>query len=496
MSYYHIKPVSDFEPPCVVWSDTASTSISGEGTFIANVGESHIVPPYTPSSYIRVDDYFGIYFSEDYLLSGLISSAGPHPIPSTSRPQLYKACVIADEASPLYKAIKDNEYVTITECAIITGKYKIVSAGHFGFINEGQYSSGYFSNTSGTKVLFITTPIALNVVVDGEEASLYTCLALNFGTGVKCLSEICSYTTFIWHTELNNELSAGSTVIFNNSIVIPELVNWLALYAERVYEECYTVESSTGEPLASVTDAPPMTSATLSTIDNSHVLTLVGEDNKTYSLSWTSTPPDGYAFIGLSTVQAATVPTIPNNDTVTIDIPSSTTFYEVYGRYPPIPEAIEAGVYQNTADARVVDKSSYLDKIAEFNGVIRDDCDVVHPVVRLQYDTVPDFNYVGIAELNRYYFVTDVKYIAKGLWDIYLECDVLMTWKDGIRQCTAFVDRNAFPPEESNYITDTQRVVEQGEDVTTVTFSAGELTFGTNREYCYVLDAYYTYGSD
>lgn len=496
MGYYHIKPTSDFEPPCVVWSDTASTSISGEGTFISTVTGSDIVPPYTPSSYTRVGDYFGITFTTDYVMIGLISSTGPYPIPSASRPQLYKSCVIAEEASPLYKAIKDDEYVTITECPIITGKYKILSAGPFGFISENQYSSGYFSNISGTKALFIITPIALNVVVDGEEAPLFTCLGLNFGTGTKCVSGICSYTTFIWHTKYNNKLTAGSTIIFNNSIVIPELVDWLAVNAERVYEEYYTVESSTGEPLATVADAPPMTSATLTTIDNSHVLTLVGEDNKPYTLSWSSTPPDGYALMGLSTVKAATVPTIPNNDTVTIDIPSSTTFYEVYGRYRPIPEPIEAGLYQNTADARVVDKSSYLDKIAEFNGVIRDDCDVVHPVVRLQYDTLPDFNYVGIAELNRYYFVTDVKYIAKGLWDIYLECDVLMTYKDGIKQCTAFVDRNAWPPDDSKYITDTQRVVEQGEDVTTVTFSAGELTFGTNRQYCYVLDAYYTYGSD
>lgn len=272
----------------------------------------------------------------------------------------------------------------------------------------------------------------------------------------------------------------------------------VTVYKIDYFDSVCSINDYNGAPLTTITKYSNI--ANIQCIYADKVCTVTINNSLDSSATFSVPVIPDKEFIGLSMVANSSIAVIPADGEVhDIDVEGDTTFYLAYGINRPIPNPIEAGLYQNTADARIVDKSSYLDKIADFNGVIRDDCDVVHPVVRLQYDTLPDFNYVGIAELNRYYFVTDVKYIAKGLWDIYLECDVLMTWKDGIRQCTAFVDRNAFPPEESNYITDTQRVVEQGEDVTTLNFprETGGLAFSDDEQpHIFVLDAYFTYGGD
>lgn len=130
--------------------------------------------------------------------------------------------------------------------------------------------------------------------------------------------------------------------------------------------------------------------------------------------------------------------------------------------------------YRNTADPRVVDKTSYLSLIMDANGYMREECSVLNPVIALEttnnvqmveangedvmangdyiaydyqiVDSLPKFNYAYIEEFNRYYYVTGITAVRSGLWRVFLKCDVLMSFKSDFVKygVFGFVTRNEY----------------------------------------------------
>ena len=120
-------------------------------------------------------------------------------------------------------------------------------------------------------------------------------------------------------------------------------------------------------------------------------------------------------------------------------------------------------LYKNKAERHRVNKTDYLTEVASVTGTFTEDVSVTSPTLLLKYNSVPDFNYILIKELQRYYFVTDYTHRANNLWEIYLEVDVLMSYKSGIYQLKAFVDR--CENHRDDMIIDNKRTVRQGYDV-------------------------------
>ena len=119
--------------------------------------------------------------------------------------------------------------------------------------------------------------------------------------------------------------------------------------------------------------------------------------------------------------------------------------------------------YKNSAELNRVDKTQHLHSMATISGVLRDECSIIEPAIIIERDTIPTFNYAYIPILNRYYFITNITSIRKNLWEVEMEVDVLMTYKDAIYRTYAFVDRNEI--EYNKNIIDKKRVVEQGVDI-------------------------------
>lgn len=117
-------------------------------------------------------------------------------------------------------------------------------------------------------------------------------------------------------------------------------------------------------------------------------------------------------------------------------------------------------LYQNSAEQARIDKTNYLKSVGVLTGKLRDSTSIVSPVINIQMSTVPNFNYVLIPKFSRYYYVVDVVSIRTNLWEITLMVDPLMSFKNAIIGCSAFIDRNEF--EQSPNIVDTKRVVEGG----------------------------------
>lgn len=120
-------------------------------------------------------------------------------------------------------------------------------------------------------------------------------------------------------------------------------------------------------------------------------------------------------------------------------------------------------LYKNKAERHRVNKTDYLTEVASVTGTFTEDVSVTSPTLLLKYNSVPDFNYIFVAEFHRYYFVTDYTHTANNLWAINLEIDVLMSYKNGIYNLRAFVDR--CENHRDDMIIDNKRTVQQGYDV-------------------------------
>lgn len=126
---------------------------------------------------------------------------------------------------------------------------------------------------------------------------------------------------------------------------------------------------------------------------------------------------------------------------------------------------LPAGFYKNSATYNRLDKTPYLAKVADIQGTFRSDLDILHPIMRYPSDTLPDFNYAIIEELNnRCYYIDKVTYIAKGLWQLDMSIDVLMTYKDAILNLKTFVTRNQF--DYNTLIPDDRLPLQQGQNIT------------------------------
>ncbi len=105
---------------------------------------------------------------------------------------------------------------------------------------------------------------------------------------------------------------------------------------------------------------------------------------------------------------------------------------------------IDMKLYRNSSEQNRVDKSKYLESAGVLNGVLRDECDMVNPVIVIEYHKVPDFNYIYIPAFKRYYFLTKFEFVRKNAYRLFLHVDVLMSYKDGIKNLECLVLRNEY----------------------------------------------------
>lgn len=99
-------------------------------------------------------------------------------------------------------------------------------------------------------------------------------------------------------------------------------------------------------------------------------------------------------------------------------------------------------LYENMSDTNVVDKD--ITQIgAVITGTLRDDCSVINPVIMfegLTSEQLTKCNYAYIEEFGRYYFINNITF-KNQLYELSMHVDVLMTYKDGIRNNSAVISR-------------------------------------------------------
>ena len=97
-------------------------------------------------------------------------------------------------------------------------------------------------------------------------------------------------------------------------------------------------------------------------------------------------------------------------------------------------------LYKNNSERNCVIK--VLTNELTLNGSLRHETSVKTPVITIAGDdSIISYNYAFIVEFNRYYFITDIKAVRNGIWELSLLCDVLMSFKDDILTSYAVIDQ-------------------------------------------------------
>lgn len=80
----------------------------------------------------------------------------------------------------------------------------------------------------------------------------------------------------------------------------------------------------------------------------------------------------------------------------------------------------------------------------DFSGSIKNETSILDPVILINGD-ITGFNYCYIPLFNRYYFINDVEVVRTGLFRVHFSVDVLMSYKDAIKECNCVVTRTTDP---------------------------------------------------
>ena len=85
-------------------------------------------------------------------------------------------------------------------------------------------------------------------------------------------------------------------------------------------------------------------------------------------------------------------------------------------------------IYNNNSNTNVLNKNITLVSTLDFS--LKTDNSILQPVLILK--NYISGNYCYIEKFKRYYYITDIKLLTGGLYQLQLEVDVLMTYKDVI----------------------------------------------------------------
>lgn len=110
---------------------------------------------------------------------------------------------------------------------------------------------------------------------------------------------------------------------------------------------------------------------------------------------------------------------------------------------------MEITLYTNNSEKNKLEKS--LSNAKKLSGKLREESSIVNPSILIQIENPSSFNYAYIPEFKRYYFITDITSIRTGLWKISMHVDVLMSFKDGIKN-TSIILSDTETTGQTNYM--------------------------------------------
>lgn len=114
--------------------------------------------------------------------------------------------------------------------------------------------------------------------------------------------------------------------------------------------------------------------------------------------------------------------------------------------------------YYNQSDDRKINK--ILVPGETFVGSLRDSVSIMNPVIRFEKADILRYNYAYIPEFQRYYAITNIVAYREGIFDVSMDVDVLMSFRNDINNFNVVVDKQSMPVNGDEYIDDGSLVSE------------------------------------
>ena len=143
------------------------------------------------------------------------------------------------------------------------------------------------------------------------------------------------------------------------------------------------------------------------------------------------------------------------------------------GTVPVIPAttfdgSVTCNIYINSSENNKLDKD--LTNIVSTNVMFKEDTDLVNPYIVIDTSTdITGCNYMQLGD--KYYYITSIECLPGGLYGINGHVDVLMTYRDQIRQQTGLIARNL--NSYNRFLNDERVKLFAYEQVKTLAFSSG-----------------------
>lgn len=127
--------------------------------------------------------------------------------------------------------------------------------------------------------------------------------------------------------------------------------------------------------------------------------------------------------------------------------------------------------YYNKSDERQIFKE--LQGGLSLSGNLKDASSIISPVITIENSGVVRYNFCYIPQWQRYFFVRDIVSERTGLYTVYLECDVLMSFKNDIAMFQVVVDKQSDDSNGDEYIDDNSLVCDNIMFTRVYNYSAG-----------------------
>ena len=105
-------------------------------------------------------------------------------------------------------------------------------------------------------------------------------------------------------------------------------------------------------------------------------------------------------------------------------------------------DQMSIGFCVSSSEPDRLDKTGYLSEFEWINGTLREEASILNPILLIEYSSFQTWNYAYIPNFNRYYFIREIVSVRTGLWRIVMREDVMMSFKDAIREQYAMISRN------------------------------------------------------
>lgn len=123
---------------------------------------------------------------------------------------------------------------------------------------------------------------------------------------------------------------------------------------------------------------------------------------------------------------------------------------------------MQIDLFTCTAERNRVNKSGYISNRFTMAGSLKKSTSVTNVTVEIEKTNpvIYKYNYMYIAEFNRYYYIDDIVNISRNRWEIHASVDVLFSFMNDILQTTAIIDKSEIETSANLYLDDGSYVMD------------------------------------